>query len=112
VHAREKASVEVTDLGVDPAHRQHGIGKLLLASAARTGLQSGKSKVTLAAQDAGSGRLTQWYKGIGFTRHSPDSRRFRGQHHGSDCLGNGKSPSPRAKGDRSRWLTDPNADTR
>jgi len=52
VHAREKASVEVTDLGVDPAHRQHGIGKLLLASAARTGLQSGKSKVTLAAQDA------------------------------------------------------------
>ena len=37
VHARDKASVEVTDLGVDPAHREHGIGKMLLASAVAHG---------------------------------------------------------------------------
>jgi GNAT superfamily N-acetyltransferase len=76
VHARDKASVEVTDLGVDPAHREHGIGKLLLASAARTGLQSGKSKVTLAAQDNGSGHLTQWYKGMGFTQTGVNQRGY------------------------------------
>ena len=60
VHARDRASVEVTDLGVDLAHREHGIGKMLVESAARTGLQFGKSKVTLAAQDNGSGHLKQW----------------------------------------------------
>ena len=76
VHARDKASVEVTDLGVDPAHREHGIGKLLLASAARTGLQSGKSKVTLAAQDNGSGHLTRWYKGMGFAQTGVNQRGY------------------------------------
>ena len=76
VHARDKASVEVTDLGVDPAHREHGIGKLLLASAARTGLQSGKSKVTLAAQDNGSGKLTRWYKGMGFAQTGVNQRGY------------------------------------
>jgi ribosomal protein S18 acetylase RimI-like enzyme len=76
VHARDKASVEVTDLGVDPAHREHGIGKMLLASAARTGLQSGKSKVTLAAQDDGSERLTHWYKGMGFTQVGVNQRGY------------------------------------
>jgi ribosomal protein S18 acetylase RimI-like enzyme len=68
VHARDTASVEVTDLGVDPAHRAHGIGRMLLASAARAGHRFGRSKVTLAAQDDGSGRLTQWYKGMGFAQ--------------------------------------------
>jgi ribosomal protein S18 acetylase RimI-like enzyme len=76
VHARDQGAVEVTDLSVDPAHRQHGIGKMLLASAARTGLQSGKSKVTLAAQDNGSGRLTQWYKGMGFTQIGVNQRGY------------------------------------
>ncbi|HLW69003.1 MAG TPA: GNAT family N-acetyltransferase [Candidatus Binataceae bacterium] len=68
VHARDRASVEVTDLGVDPDHREHGIGQLLLASAARTGQRFGKSKMTLAAEDNGSGRLTHWYKGMGFAQ--------------------------------------------
>src|SRR5579863_6121511 len=68
VHAHDKASLEVTDLRVDPAHREHGIGKLLLDSAARTGQRFGKSKVMLAAQDSGSGRLTHWYKEMGFAQ--------------------------------------------
>jgi ribosomal protein S18 acetylase RimI-like enzyme len=66
VHARDRGAVEVTDLGVAPAHREHGIGKLLLASAARTAQQMGRSKVALAAQDNGSGHLTRWYKEMGF----------------------------------------------
>ena len=68
VHARDRGSVEVTDLRVEPSHREHGIGKQLLASAARTGQRFGKAKVTLAAQDNGSGRLTRWYKGLGFSQ--------------------------------------------
>jgi ribosomal protein S18 acetylase RimI-like enzyme len=68
MHARDKVSVEITDLGVDPAHRAHGLGKRLLASAARTAQLSGRSKMTLAAQDNGSGRLTQWYKAMGFVQ--------------------------------------------
>ena len=88
VHARDKASVEVTDLGVDPAHREHGIGKLLLASAARTGLQSGKSKVTLAAQDNGSGKLTRWYKGMGFAQTGVNQR-------GYPQIGGADRPRPR-----------------
>ncbi len=74
VHAREKASVEVTDLGVDQSQRGHGIGQMLVASAARTGLQFGKSKVTLAAQDKGSGHLTRWYKQMGFTQTGVNQR--------------------------------------
>lgn len=68
VHARDPATVEVTDLGVDPARRGDGIGKMLLASAARAGQHLGRSKVTLAAQDNGSRRLTQWYKDLGFAQ--------------------------------------------
>jgi len=68
VHARDKGAVEVTDLHVAEAQRGHGIGRMLLASAARTGQQFGKSKVTLAAQDNGSGHLTQWYRGMGFAQ--------------------------------------------
>ena len=68
VHARDKGAVEVTDLGVDQTQRGHGIGQVLVASAAKTGLQFGKSRVTLAAQDKGSGHLTRWYKGMGFTQ--------------------------------------------
>ncbi len=68
VHARDQGAVEVTDLSVAEAQRGHGIGQMLVVTAAKTGLQSGKSKVTLAAQDNGSGRLTQWYKSMGFTQ--------------------------------------------
>jgi GNAT superfamily N-acetyltransferase len=68
VHAGDSAAIEVTDLGVDQAHREQGIGTQLLASAARTGLQLGKAKVALAAQDTGSGRLIQWYKRMGFAQ--------------------------------------------
>ncbi len=66
VQARDQSSIEVTDLGVERAYREQGIGKTLIAAAARTALQLGKEKVGLAAQDSGSGRLTQWYKGMGF----------------------------------------------
>jgi ribosomal protein S18 acetylase RimI-like enzyme len=68
VHAKNNASIEVTDLGVDQAHRAQGIGKQLIASAARMSQQLGKAKMALAAQDSGSGRLTQWYKRMGFTQ--------------------------------------------
>jgi GNAT superfamily N-acetyltransferase len=76
VHSRDKGTVEVTDLGVDQTQRGHGIGQMLVASAAKTGLQFGKSKVTLAAQDKGSGHLTQWYKSMGFTKTGVNQRGF------------------------------------
>jgi GNAT superfamily N-acetyltransferase len=76
VHARDKGAVEVTDLGVDQSRRGHGIGQMLVASAAKTGLQFGKSKVTLAAQDKGSGHLTRWYKEMGFTQIGVNQRGF------------------------------------
>ena len=76
VHARDKGTVEVTDLNVAEAQRGHGIGRMLLASAARTGQQFGKSKVALAAQDNGSGHLTQWYKRIGFAQVGVNSHGY------------------------------------
>jgi ribosomal protein S18 acetylase RimI-like enzyme len=76
VHARGRGAVEVTDLNVDPAHREHGIGRRLLASAARTAQQIGKSRVTLAAQDNGSGHLTRWYKEMGFTQKGVNRRGY------------------------------------
>ncbi len=68
VHAHDKGAVEVTDLHVAEAQRGNGIGRMLVASAARTGLQFGRPRMTLAAQDNGSGRLTRWYKEMGFTQ--------------------------------------------
>jgi ribosomal protein S18 acetylase RimI-like enzyme len=68
VHAGTTDAAEVTDLSVEPAHRAQGIGRLLIASAARTGQQLGKATVALAAQDTGSGRLTRWYKRMGFAQ--------------------------------------------
>jgi ribosomal protein S18 acetylase RimI-like enzyme len=68
VHPRDRGAVEVTDLGVDATQRGNGVGQMLVAAAARTGLRSGRSKVTLAAQDRGSGHLTRWYKDMGFTQ--------------------------------------------
>jgi GNAT superfamily N-acetyltransferase len=68
VHAHDKGAVEVTDLHVAETQRGNGIGRRLVASAAKTGLQFGRSRVTLAAQDQGSGHLTRWYKDMGFTQ--------------------------------------------
>ena len=68
VHDTGATAVEITNLNVDPAHRKLGLGRELLASAARAGQQLGKSTLTLAAQDNGSGRLTQWYKALGFAQ--------------------------------------------
>jgi ribosomal protein S18 acetylase RimI-like enzyme len=76
VHARDKGVVEVTDLHVAEAQRGHGIGQRLLASAARTGQQFGRSKVTLGSQDNGSGHLTRWYKGMGFAQVGVNHRGF------------------------------------
>ena len=76
VHARERGAVEVTDLHVAEIERGHGVGQMLLASAARTGQQFGKSKVTLAAQDSGSGRLTRWYKEMGFAQTGVNRRGY------------------------------------
>jgi ribosomal protein S18 acetylase RimI-like enzyme len=67
IHPRDN-SILVTDLGVDPDHRSEGVGNALLASAARAGMQLGKSKVVLDSQDNGSGHLTQWYKRMGFVQ--------------------------------------------
>jgi ribosomal protein S18 acetylase RimI-like enzyme len=76
VHERDKDAVEVTDLHVAEAQRGHGIGRMLLASAMKMGQQFGKSKVTLAAQDNASGRLTQWYKGMGFAQVGVNQRGY------------------------------------
>ncbi|MBL8170397.1 MAG: GNAT family N-acetyltransferase, partial [Acidobacteria bacterium] len=63
VHERDRSSIEVTDLGVNSAHRKQGLGNALIASALRAGLQMGKTRVVLNSQDNGSGRLTNWYQG-------------------------------------------------
>jgi GNAT superfamily N-acetyltransferase len=76
VHARDKSAIEVTDLNVAQAKRGYGIGRQLVASAARTGQQFGKSKVILAAQDGASGHLTRWYKEMGFTQTAVNQRGF------------------------------------
>ncbi len=76
VHARGQSAIEVSDLGVDPAHRSQGLGGVLMASALRTGLQLGKSKVVLGSQDDGSGRLTRWYQRMGFTQVGINDRGF------------------------------------
>jgi len=73
VHDRQDR-IEVTDLGVDAAHRKQGIGSTLLESALRTGIELGKSKVVLSSQDDGSGHLTDWYKRMGFAQTGRDAR--------------------------------------
>jgi len=75
-HGGTGASMLVTDLQVDPAHRDRGIGRDLLADAARAGLRSGKSSIALSAQDSGSGRLTRWYEEMGFRRVGVDDRGY------------------------------------
>jgi N-acetylglutamate synthase-like GNAT family acetyltransferase len=76
VHERDKSSIEVTDLGVDPEHRKQNLGARLMASALRTGLQMGKTRVVLNSQDNGSGHLTQWYQSMGFARTGSSRRGY------------------------------------
>jgi ribosomal protein S18 acetylase RimI-like enzyme len=74
VHTKRGATAEVTDLGVAPGHRDQGIGRQLLVSAARAGLRSGNSKLSLSAQDNGTGKLTRWYKDMGFQQVGVNGR--------------------------------------
>ncbi len=62
----------VTDLGVEAPYRDRGIGVQLLASAAPAGLRAGSHKLVLEAQDNGSGRLTRWYRELGFRQVGVD----------------------------------------
>jgi len=83
--AREIGSVEVLDAGrdavqvvnlkVDSDQRGQGAGIQLMRAAAFEGLRMGKTRVTLASQDNGSGKLTRWYEGMGFM---PRGRNDRG----------------------------------
>ena len=68
VHTKGRSTIELTDLGVEQPHRGQGLGGALMASALETGLRMGRSTVSLAAQDNGSGHLVRWYQGIGFTQ--------------------------------------------
>ncbi|MBL8170398.1 MAG: GNAT family N-acetyltransferase [Acidobacteria bacterium] len=76
LHERDRSSIEVTDLGVDAAHRKQGLGNALIASALRAGLRMGKTRVVLNSQDNGSGRLTNWYQGMGFVRTGGSRRGY------------------------------------
>ena len=67
VHTRSHSTIEVTDLHVDPAHREQGLGGLLIASAMRAGQGLGRSEVILDSHDEGSGKLTR-NQGMGFAR--------------------------------------------
>jgi GNAT superfamily N-acetyltransferase len=72
LHDRDRSTIELTDLGVDQSHRGDGVGQGLLGSALREGLRLGKTNVTLGSQDDGSGRLTKWYRGMGFRQVGVD----------------------------------------
>jgi ribosomal protein S18 acetylase RimI-like enzyme len=74
VHAKGGGAAEITDLAVAAGHRDEGIGRQLLESAARAGLRSGNSKLSLSAQDNGSGKLTRWYKEMGFKQVGVNGR--------------------------------------
>ena len=76
VHTKAGGVAHITDLEVAQAHRDQGVGKMLLASAARAGMARGNPRVSLHADDAGSGRLNRWYKSMGFTE---TGARLRGQ---------------------------------
>ncbi|HEX6902636.1 MAG TPA: GNAT family N-acetyltransferase [Thermoanaerobaculia bacterium] len=68
-------AVRVVNLKVDPDQRGQGAGAQLMRAAAAEGMRMGKSRVTLESQDNGSGKLTRWYEGMGFT---PRGRSDRG----------------------------------
>lgn len=68
-------AVRVVNLKVDPDQRGQGAGAQLMRAAAAEGMRMGKTRVTLESQDNGSGKLTRWYEGMGFT---PRGRSDRG----------------------------------
>ncbi len=74
LHMSGRSSVLVTDLGVDAAHRDQGIGRMLLSQAAKAGQQFGRSTVTLSSQDSGTGKLTNWYRSMGFQQSGGTER--------------------------------------
>ena len=74
LHLQGAASLHVTDLGVDSAHRDQGIGRMLLAQAAKAGQRLGRGIVTLASEDKGTGRLTNWYRSMGFQQRGVNAR--------------------------------------
>ncbi len=77
VHARGASAIEVTDLSVEPSYRGQGLGGILLASAMRAGQQLGRSRAVLASQDDGSGRLTRWYRRMGFEPAGVNGRGYQ-----------------------------------
>lgn len=68
------AAARVTDLGVDAPYRDRGLGVQLLASAAQAGFRAGSRKLVLEAEDNGSGKLTRWYREMGFAQVGVDGR--------------------------------------
>ena len=68
-------AVRVVNLKVDTDQRGQGAGSHLMRAAAFEGMRMGKTRVTLESQDNGSGKLTRWYQGMGFT---PRGRSDRG----------------------------------
>lgn len=74
VRSAGAASAEVTDLRVDAGHRSQGLGPALLSSAMTAALRMGKQTVRLSAEDNGSGRLTAWYRRLGFQPVGRDHR--------------------------------------
>jgi ribosomal protein S18 acetylase RimI-like enzyme len=76
IHPQSGGVAHITDLEVSPGHRDQGVGKMLLASAARAGMARGNARVSLHADDKGSGKLNRWYKSMGFAE---TGARLRGQ---------------------------------
>ncbi len=68
IRSGKVAAAHVTDLSVDERHRDQGIGRMLIVSAAQASQRFGKARLSLDAQDGGSGRLTRWYQDMGFSR--------------------------------------------
>jgi ribosomal protein S18 acetylase RimI-like enzyme len=65
---------EVGDLFIDPAYRKRGLGVALLTHAARVGARMHLRSLTLTSDDhRGSGRLTAWYKRLGFVQTGVDA---------------------------------------
>lgn len=67
-------AVTVTHLQVRREHRKHGHGLELMTSAAQVAQQLGKQKVILSSADDGSGKLTRWYRGMGFVQTGVNRR--------------------------------------
>jgi len=69
-------AAEVVNLKVKPEYRHQGAGAALIAEAARAAAKMGRARVTLEAQDSGSGRLVSWYRRLGFVPTGKSSRGY------------------------------------